>query len=190
MTSLLSIFVPLACAGLAFALSPIGVTSPSATTSPIFSQSTSAPLPCTGCVASKDQDLRWLDIPGDCSESEGPLFGSLVISNESLAHGSCWGVIECTAPSGCSWQYDLELVLNNDRPEQCFPDGVWADKTGWPARLNILNYDFGTLTSSAANCDESGPKTGNQVSVAIYAPSTSSTMCAGVIMRVQCSACE
>ena len=150
-----------------------------------------APGPCTGCVASKLQDQRWLDIPCDCGGSESNLFGELVIDNEVLVHGSCnigWEA-SCVYAPGCSWRYDLALVLNPDRPENCHPDGVWADKTGWPNRIQILSYDFGTLTSSAANCDEGGAKTGNQVWVTIHPTETSATNCAGVIMKVQCSAC-
>lgn len=146
--------------------------------------------PCSGCVATRDQNLRWLAIPCDCSGSSGPYFGYLVITDEHLLNGSCSGFWECSDPNGCSWQYDLELQLDPDRREDCFPDGVWAEKTGWPARLNILSYDFGTLSSIGKPCTSAGDAVGNQVSVGIYASASSSTMCAGVIMRVKCTKCN
>lgn len=107
-----------------------------------------------------------------------------------MFNGSCSGFWECSDPAGCSWQYDLELVLNSERPEDCFPAGVWADKTGWPTKLNVLSYDFGTLTSNGRPCTSAGSARGNQQYVGIYASADSSTMCAGVIMRVECTRCR
>ncbi len=185
-----SLALPLVFVATALAVRPVTMSTLSQGTAALTANPAPRMAPCTGCAAVKDQDMQWLDVPCDCTGGGPDMFGYLEISNESLNHGSCTGWFECTGPAGCSWSYDLELIVYNDRPEECYPGGVWAEKTGWPARLNVLNYDFGTLTSSATGCDETGARTGNQVFVGIYETASSSTLCAGVIMRVKCTACE